>query len=155
MRTNRELESEGLRLHADHVLRVQTRMAEVLSDIARRMVVHDQSKYSDIELPLIVGKATLNAVPYGTDEYKVALGKVEDSLVGHYFNNSHHPEHFADDGIGAMSLLDLLEMLCDWKAAGEQNGGSIKESLRINVERYNISPELTKVLRRTIQDLGW
>jgi len=55
-----------------------------------------------------------------------------------------------------MNLLDLIEMLCDWKAAGERHdNGSIQRSLDHNRERFKISPQLHEILLRTAIDLGW
>lgn len=61
--------------------------------------------------------------------------------------------HISVDG---MSLLDLLEMLCDWKAAGERHAdGSIEKSLQINKKRFAISDQLNAILRNTAIELGW
>jgi hypothetical protein len=61
--------------------------------------------------------------------------------------------HVSVDG---MSLLDVLEMLCDWKAAGERHAdGSIERSLSVNKARFNISPQLHAILENTARELGW
>ncbi len=55
-----------------------------------------------------------------------------------------------------MSLFDLIEMLCDWKAAGERHAdGSIEMSLGHNRERFNISPQLHSILENTAKEMGW
>jgi hypothetical protein len=59
-------------------------------------------------------------------------------------------------GIDGMSLLDLIEMLCDWKAAGERHAdGSMSRSLQINKERFQVSPQLQSILENTARELGW
>ncbi len=59
-------------------------------------------------------------------------------------------------GINGMSLLDLIEMLCDWKAAGERHAdGSMERSLTINRERFKISPQLQSILENTAREMGW
>lgn len=59
-------------------------------------------------------------------------------------------------GIRAMSLLDLIEMLADWKAAGERHAdGSLEKSLEHNAKRFEISPELQTILRKTATELRW
>lgn len=151
---NKDLESQGLRLHADHVLRVQSHMATMLHMLVDRMAVHDQSKYRDAEIDLITGKPKLNNTPYGTDEYKQVLDSVKLAVSEHYRCNRHHPEFHAN-GMIDMNLFDLLEMLADWKAAGEQNNGSIEDSLRINTDRYEIPSALAVVLWNTVLALGW
>lgn len=73
------------------------------------------------------------------------------ALEHHYANNSHHAEHWPN-GINDMDLFDVLEMLFDWKAAGErQNGGNIMISLETNKKRYNISDQLYGILNNTVQ----
>lgn len=55
-------------------------------------------------------------------------------------------------GIYGMDLFDLMEMLCDWKAAGmRHDDGDIMESLRINKERFEIGPQLDAILRNTVE----
>jgi len=62
--------------------------------------------------------------------------------------------HISVDG---MTLLDVLEMLLDWKAATERmkGGGDIRRSLQINTERFNLSPQLVSILANTIEEMGW
>jgi hypothetical protein len=55
-----------------------------------------------------------------------------------------------------MSLLDLIEMFCDWKAAGERHAnGNFAESLNINRERFGMSPQLAEIFENTRKELGW
>lgn len=60
-------------------------------------------------------------------------------------------------GVDGMTLLDVLEMLIDWKAATERmkGGGDIRKSLDINRERFKLSPQLTAILGNTIKEMGW
>ena len=45
-----------------------------------------------------------------------------------------------------MSLLDLMEMLADWRAATERNkNGDIKKSIEINTYRFNIYKKLKQI----------
>lgn len=58
--------------------------------------------------------------------------------------------------LNGMSLLDVLEMLCDWKAAGMRHAdGNFGESLEINWKRFHISDQLQSILINTAQELGW
>ena len=60
------------------------------------------------------------------------------------------------EGMGGMNLIDLLEMLADWKAASERPAdGDIKRSLEINEKRFNIPKPLMQILWNTVRDLGW
>ncbi len=57
-------------------------------------------------------------------------------------------------GINGMDLLDIIEMLCDWKAATlRHTTGGLRKSIDINVKRYHISPEMKRLLIRTAERL--
>jgi hypothetical protein len=50
-----------------------------------------------------------------------------------------------------MNLIDLIEMLCDWKAATlRHNTGDIYKSLDINQKRFGYSDELKHLFKNTI-----
>ncbi len=55
-----------------------------------------------------------------------------------------------------MDLVDLLEMLADWKAASMRHeDGNILHSIDINIERFGLSPQLVNILVNTIRNMGW
>lgn len=90
---------------------------------------------------------------YGSDEYKGFLAKMKPALDHHYANNRHHPEHHKN-GVNDMDLFDLVEMLCDWKAASERHAnGDIGKSLDVNAKRFGINEQLASILRNTIPAL--
>lgn len=150
-----ELESKGLRLVSEHISRVQKWMAFAITSLLARSNTHDRSKYSQEEIGLVVGKPTFDKYEYMSKEERAALAGVQDALVHHYAHNFHHPEHYPN-GVDGMSLLDLIEMCADWKAAGEMSsGGSFANSLKLNTERFNLSPQLVKILENTGREMGW
>lgn len=58
--------------------------------------------------------------------------------------------------VNGMSLLDVVEMLADWRAAGERfKSGSITQSLTVNKVRFGISDQLAAILENTVKELGW
>lgn len=64
----------------------------------------------------------------------------------------HKPEH----GVSGMDLFDLVEMFFDWKAATERmSSGDIHKSIDINTKRFNLSPQLVRILRNTATRLGY
>lgn len=140
----------------EHILRVRELLFIVNNRIESRAYAHDQSKLRPPEKEIFdecVG--TLKSLTYGSDEYKEQLKKLGPALKHHYENNSHHPEHYPN-GIDGMSLLDLIEMICDWKAAGERHSdGSMKRSLDVNKARFNVSPQLQSILENTAKELGF
>ena len=52
-----------------------------------------------------------------------------------------------------MTLVDLIEMLADWKAATERNkDGNIRKSIEINSGKYNMSPQLRTIFENTVRE---
>ena len=50
-----------------------------------------------------------------------------------------------------MNLLDIIEMLCDWKAATKRhNNGNIIKSIEQNQKRFRYSNELKQIFLNTI-----
>ena len=121
-----------------------------------RAVNHDASKFSEEEWPYFeAATEKLKGLTYGSDEYKQSLSELNPAIDHHQKHNSHHPE-FYKDGVNQMSLLDLMEMLADWKAATERHeDGDLYRSLMINKERFNISDQLFDVLYVTAHRMGW
>jgi len=75
---------------------------------------------------------------------------MKEALKHHYDFNRHHPEHFVN-GIKDMTLIDLCEMLSDWKAASlRHNDGDINKSIEINQSRFGYSDELKQIFLNTI-----
>lgn len=140
----------------EHILRVRELLYIVQNKLEARGFAHDQTKLGPNEKPIfdrVTGK--LKGLTYGSDEYKASLKDLGPALTHHYANNSHHPEHYLN-GVDGMSLLDVLEMLCDWKAAGERHAdGSIDRSLSVNRGRFKISDQLHAILENTVRELGW
>ncbi len=77
------------------------------------------------------------------------MAEMKPAIDHHNSANRHHPEHF-EGGIHEMNLIDLLEMMCDWKAATlRHNDGDIMKSIEINQKRFGYSDELAAILRNT------
>lgn len=143
-----------------HVHRVRDLISVVIQQMLMRAATHDASKLGPAEKPAF-DEATpqLRALTYGSAEYRESLRRLDPALKHHYASNSHHPEHFGDAGITGMSLLDLVEMLCDWKAATERTGNGIVphpilNSLSLNSSRFEIGSQLQAILFNTVFDLG-
>lgn len=140
----------------EHIGKVQARIKTVTNELTIRAERHDMSKLAEPEKSgydrLVVD---LKDIVYGTPAYQQALADAKPVIDHHYQANSHHPEHYAN-GIADMSLLDVIEMLCDWKAASERTKqGSIAASLAHNKQRFGISDQLASILENTVKELGW
>ena len=115
-----------------HSQRVGEYMVRMTKEILERSTCHDRSKTESPELETFNEfTPKLKDATYGSDEYKGFLTSMKVALDHHYANNRHHPEFF-ENGINGMTLVDLLEMLCDWKAATERmDNGDLDKSLQI------------------------
>lgn len=140
----------------EHIRKVQVRLQTICSALTVRAAQHDASKLQEPEKSgFDVLTFKLASLTYGTDEYRAALEEGRPTIAHHYAANDHHPEHWPD-GIAGMSLLSIMEMLCDWKAASERTKqGSIAASLVHNKERFGISDQLAQILANTVAELGW
>lgn len=140
----------------EHRQNVRHLLYRLVGELLDRSIRHDDSKLQDPEKQMFdTFTPMLRGTNYGSPEYKELLAKMGPALQHHYENNSHHPEHFPN-GINGMNLLDVLEMLADWKAAGmRHNDGDLQQSLEINKTRFQISDQLAEILANTVRDLGW
>lgn len=139
-----------------HSQRVAELMAGPVKELVDRSTCHDRSKTLPPELD-VFNEFTpkLRTSTYGSDEYKGFLASMGEGLAHHYAHNRHHPEHFTN-GINGMTLVDLIEMLADWKAATERHdNGDLVRSLEIQSDRFGISPQLLGILFNTARHLGW
>jgi len=144
-----------------HIQTVQGLLLKIIRELTLRCELHDLSKLEEPELSTFVEYTPkLKHSTYGSDEYKRFLSEMKPALDHHYAMNRHHPEHFQEEAdatfratpINCMTLLDILEMLCDWKAATlRHNDGDIEKSIDINKKRFNISDQLTAILKNTIK----
>jgi hypothetical protein len=139
-----------------HIGAVRGRLAEVTVDIRRRAAEHDLSKLADPEKSAFDEYTPkLRACTYGSQEYEGFRRAMAPALAHHYAHNPQHPEYHPN-GIRGMSLLDLIEMLADWKAAtGRHADGDLSASISINQQRFGYSDELRAILTNTAKALGW
>ena len=144
--------SEFIQETKEHINNVR-RFIQIFKDcLTERAVNHDALKMvppESIAYERVTGK--LKGLTYGSEEYKQALKDLGPALDHHFKNYRHHPEHF-ENGIQDMNLVDIVEMVCDWKAASMRHGdGDIYKSLDINQERFGFSDELKSIFANTIK----
>lgn len=136
-----------------HIGEVRARMLTCAMELLCRAHEHDVSKLEDPELAMFDEfTPKLAGLTYGSEEYKATTAAMGPALTHHYAHNDHHPEHFAE-GVAGMHLLQVIEMLCDWKAAGlrHADGGDVHRSIDLNRARFGYGPELAGFLHRTAQ----
>lgn len=138
-----------------HINQVRGNLTMAIANLLHRAQVHDASKLETPEVEIFDEfTAKLAGVTYGSEEYKSFLDKMKPALEHHYAKNNHHPEHFPN-GIRGMSLLGILEMLCDWKATTmRHNDGNLAKSIEHNQKRFGYSDEFRDVLINTANELG-
>ena len=118
--------------------------------LTTRGVEHDKLKMKSPEVEIFTEfTPKLAETTYGSDEYKEFFEQMKPALEHHYANYRHHPEHFVD-GVNDMNLIDLVEMICDWKASTlRHNDGNLLKSIEINAQRFGMSEQLTQILVNT------
>jgi len=129
-----------------HKERVRDMMTQLAKEILRRAQCHDDSKLKEPE-KTIFDEFTpkLKGSTYGSDEYVGFLKSMGAALKHHYSTNAHHPEH-NEILIDGMTLLDVIEMYCDWASASERHeNGSMFKSIGINKDRFKMSSQLTNI----------
>ena len=134
-----------------HINRVGLYLAIVQGFLSKRADLHDASKLLPPEKECFDEiTPLLKNTTYGSQEYKDTLNRMRPAIEHHQKNNRHHPEYF-ENGIAGMNLIDLVEMICDWKAASERHAdGDIYKSLEINMKRFGIEPQLLSILKNTV-----
>lgn len=140
-----------------HIRRVQGLIAEAMGNLQVRMIEHDASKWSEEEWPYFArNTARLARMEYGSQEYGQSLLDLGPGLEHHYESNDHHPQFYGENFWHDVTMFGLIEMLADWKAAGERHpGGSLRRSIEINKDRFGMPEWLVSLLTRTAKELGW
>jgi hypothetical protein len=133
-----------------HIERVRNLLNTFVVELMHRGELHDQSKLEQPEVAYFAEwTPKLATVTYGSPEYESYREKLAPALEHHYARNRHHPEHFKG-GVDDMNLLDLVEMICDWKASSERhNDGNIRKSIELNAKRFALSPQMVRILENT------
>lgn len=140
-----------------HVAKVQSLLANICAVLQTRAAEHDLSKFESPEKETYDELTPkLRNVEYGSKEYKEIITEMRPAIDHHYSVNRHHPEYYSN-GVGGMSLIDLLEMIADWKAASERDERSVsfEKAFVISRNRFNINPQLAGIIWNTACELGW
>lgn len=133
-----------------HIETVRNHLNACVRELLDRAEEHDQSKLQSPEREMFDEfTPKLRGSTYGSDEYKSFLQEMDKALAHHYENNRHHPEHHLN-GIADMTLIDVLEMFCDWRSSTLRHAdGDILKSIDINQKRFGYGDEFAQLLRNT------
>tara|TARA_Y100000310_G_C20697629_1_gene826822 strand:+ start:2844 stop:3311 length:468 start_codon:yes stop_codon:yes gene_type:complete len=120
-----------------------------------RAFVHDISRYRPSETKYFSSVVYVDnkKVTFGSRRYFAVIRLIKPGIDLHRFRNRHHPE-FHKNGFKDMSAIDILEMMCDWKAAARRHGdGDVMKSLEINQKRYGFSDDEKEILRKIVLEI--
>ena len=139
-----------------HIEQVEDLIDEVVEQLEKRAKHHDITKFSKEEKPAFdIYTPLLKGTVYGSDEYKNYLNKMKPALDHHYAESAHHPEHHAN-GIKDMTLIDIMEMLADWKASTLRHETSdLLISINQNQKRFGYGEEMRTLLMNTARAMDW
>jgi hypothetical protein len=140
----------------EHRGKVRDMLNLPIHNLLRRGAVHDLSRFDPEEKPIYdaVLPELRSATP-GTPEHSAIQGRLAPALRHHYSVNSHHPEYYSN-GVSGMTLLDMIEMLCDLKAATMRPGSrTLAHALELAIKKHKISQEVAGILRHTAVEFFW
>lgn len=151
-------ETRALRTVMRHCSNLRQALGKVISNLQDRSARHDYSKLEDDEFDAVIHYQKLDGLEYGSDEYKAKMEEIRgftgEGWKLHCKRNSHHPEHH--EPIDTMGLLDIIEMVCDWKAANatyNTSRQSFREAAEVCIERYDFNIAQRWAIRQMIDIL--
>jgi len=148
-----------------HIETVRNYLSTVVGALLVRGQEHDQTKLQDPEVEVFeIYTPKLRDCTYGSEEYKKNMKGMQVAINHHNLHNRHHPEFYTlgpeyaakcfNSPMERMSLIDLIEMICDWKAATLRHAdGDIYKSIEMNQERFGYGDELKRILIETAKYL--
>ena len=133
-----------------HISRVRRHINTFIQLLIRRAENHDKSKLEEPELSWWKEMDKEPRYPYGSEEYKQKIKRWDKVFKHHYKYNRHHPEHY-DYGVSEMTLVDIVEMMCDW--LGYKDTITISEALKVcdeQMKRYDIPDDIRQIIFNTL-----
>ena len=133
-----------------HISRVRKHINTFVQLLLKRAINHDKSKLEEPELSWWKEMDKEPRYPYGSEEYKQKIKRWDKAFKHHYKYNRHHPEHY-EYGVSEMTLVDIVEMMCDW--LGYKDTITISEALKVcdeQMKRYDISDDIRQIIFNTL-----
>lgn len=137
----------------EHIARVRDLLNVAVKMLLDRGDEHDLCKLESPEIEYFAAyNDRLHGSTYGSPEFNATKSLMKPALDHHYANSNHHPEHYPD-GVGDMTLIDLLEMFIDWKASSERHlNGNILMSIEVNAHRFDMGSMLRRIFENTARE---
>ena len=114
------------------------------------------SKLQQLEFDAFVStREKFKKANYGSPEYQECIELIKPAVEHHHKNNRHHTS-FHEHGINDMTLIDVIEMLADWRAAARRSPDKkLIDTLEYAKKKYKIDEQLFKVIQNTLIQLKW
>jgi len=144
MNNNRETVLKELQEHKQDVSEL---MEKIASELIRRGLTHDDSKFNSPEIEALT---EIRNMKFGTPEYLAVCNS--EGIKHHYKVNRHHPEHFGVGKVNIMNLVDLIEYVADCYVAAKRRSGCMVDFSK-NKERHGIEDQLLGILTETAEYL--
>lgn len=131
-----------------HIEQVATFLNTFIGALRQRAIDHDRSKFEEPERSAYaVVIPQLAGLEYGSEEHRKVLGMMKPAIRHHQQSNRHHPEYH--HSVAGMDLVDVVEMVADWRAAAMRSGGDFDKSLKVSLKRFGIGDELASIIVNT------
>jgi len=142
-------DSTGDTVH--HITRVQSLLNCFVFILNQQSRLHDVSKLVPPEKEIFDEfTPKLSGTTYGSKEYKDNFAEMSVATKHHNEVNRHHPEFHGND-LGKMDLIDIVEMLLDWKAASERHkDGDVFRSIEQQQEKLGYDDTFKNILINTV-----
>ena len=139
-----------------HVSEVQEHLEEIISELKKRGYAHDRTKFQALEFDSFVStRDKFKRANYGSKEYKECVDLVRPAVDSHHQKNRHHTG-FHKNGINDMTLIDIIEMICDWRAAARRSPDkAFADTLDYAYKKYGVNEQLRKIMENTFKSLRW
>jgi hypothetical protein len=132
----------------EHISHVRTFLFKIISELMGRSASHDASMFDPEEKKLFDEfMPVLSKNEPGSEEHKSALDYMIPGRDHHHHKNPHHIEHY--QSINGMDLIDLIEWLCDQKAASGQND-NLDKRLEMHFKKHDFPIQLIDIINNTV-----
>jgi hypothetical protein len=129
---------------------------------------HDYSKFQEPELTPYIVLTQYYALKQKGIELKTddsIRDRIRNAVFHHLKNNSHHPEYWDNNiqpltkgerskqvvNATTMPVIDLAEMVCDWKAMSQELNDSVEEFAKSVIgKKFIFSPEQVALIHNCI-----
>lgn len=139
-----------------HRAEVQENISMICRRLEARGMAHDLSKFGEIEFDAFLStRERFKKANYGTPEYDECVKAIQPAIDHHYAYNLHHTKHWPN-GINNMSLIDIVEMVADWRAAERRSPDrTLKDTMEDAFKKYKIEGQLKQAIINTMEALRW